>query len=543
MNFKTCIALLSLIAETVVAETVLSTGKCTVGDIENVIHTNFRDIPAGTRVYTGDPVNAINVCTQIDFDKYNEGDVVSILLAKVFPGCSDKSHENPTCTAIRTTLDTFQQLEEMGCAPLFRNYLPAWTNSSQSDVACKSGSFDIKTMSFNEGGENGCNSFALCDMLLTVMTLSANQEQTGTCGPTSLFTALSQAGPVRALRLATEIVWIGKTSYMSNNPCYYIYYMVPGVQDLKNKGSSGQYPEFVQNPGIEFMFTQSFNTAYFSHSTGGCTPEGNQLILPDGSNEKDVEQFQGEHADFIVHVCKGMVDANYDCSLNNAPGPINPFPTLDYNSASYWFSFPKMADPNAVTQFELFASGNITAQEVTSASAQEFIEGLLCSISPNGAMSLEEVVEEATNFGPNALGINIPRITLEQLNEACQSANMNERAVIVEIASSALQDDGTTGCDHFVVLHSCDVAKDEYMIWSWASMFNMTAKQLVGNATDDQPGGAICSLMTAAPTSNERYVYPEPTPCDPGVCHVFCDEGGDEEVSTGLRGGSIVAVN
>lgn len=249
MNFKTCIALLSLIAETVVAETVLSTGKCTVGDIENVIHTNFRDIPAGTRVYTGDPVNAINVCTQIDFDKYNEGDVVSILLAKVFPGCSDKSHENPTCTAIRTTLDTFQQLEEMGCAPLFRNYLPAWTNSSQSDVACKSGSFDIKTMSFNEGGENGCNSFALCDMLLTVMTLSANQEQTGTCGPTSLFTALSQAGPVRALRLATEIVWIGKTSYMSNNPCYYIYYMVPGVQDLKNKGSSGQYPEFVQNPG------------------------------------------------------------------------------------------------------------------------------------------------------------------------------------------------------------------------------------------------------------------------------------------------------
>jgi len=83
------------------------------------------------------------------------------------------------------------------------------------------------------------------------------------------------------------------------------------------------------------------------------------------------------------------------------------------------------------------------------------------------------------------------------------------------------------------------------MIWSWAMLYNMTAKDLVGDATDDQPGGAICSLMTAAPTRKETFVYPEPTPCDPGVCHVFCDDGGDEkDVPTGLRGGeSIAAVN
>ena len=250
MNFKACITLLSLVAETTQAR--LSTGKCTVGDIEEVIDTNFRDIPAGTRVYTGDPdPNAINICTtQFDYDKHDEEYVVSTLVGQ-FPGCSDESHgdENPTCSAIQTMLDTFKQLEGMGCAPLFRNYLPAWTSTSQGDVACKSGSFDIKTMSFNDGGENGCNSYALCDILMSVITLSANQEMTGTCGQTSMFTVLSQAGPVRALRLATEIVWIGKTSYMPNNPCYYIYDMMPGVQDLTNKGAQGEVPVFAQNPG------------------------------------------------------------------------------------------------------------------------------------------------------------------------------------------------------------------------------------------------------------------------------------------------------
>ena len=170
MNFKACITLLSLVAETTQAR--LSTGKCTVGDIEEVIDTNFRDIPAGTRVYTGDPdPNAINICTtQFDYDKHDEEYVVSTLVGQ-FPGCSDESHgdENPTCSAIQTMLDTFKQLEGMGCAPLFRNYLPAWTSTSQGDVACKSGSFDIKTMSFNDGGENECNSYALCDILMTVL--------------------------------------------------------------------------------------------------------------------------------------------------------------------------------------------------------------------------------------------------------------------------------------------------------------------------------------------------------------------------------------
>ena len=116
-----------------------------------------------------------------------------------------------------------------------------------------------------------------------------------------------------------------------------------------------------------------------------------------------------------------------------------------------------MAEPNARGQFNLFATGNITAQEVTSASAQRYIEGLLCSISPNGAMSLEEIIDEVNSFGPNAWQTSTPRVTLKELNEACKSANMNERGVVVVIASSVLQPENTTECNHFVVLNSCDV--------------------------------------------------------------------------------------
>ena len=77
-----------------------------------------------------------------------------------------------------------------------------------------------------------CNGFALCNMFTTVLTLSANQRRTGTCGTTAMFTVLSKAGPVRSLALAAELLWTGKTSYLDEEPCAYIYDLSRGVQAL-----------------------------------------------------------------------------------------------------------------------------------------------------------------------------------------------------------------------------------------------------------------------------------------------------------------------
>ncbi len=132
-----------------------------------------------------------------------------------------------------------------------------------------------------------------------------------------MLTVLSRAGPVRALQLATELLWSGTTQFLQTPPCSYIYDMFPGVQPLPNPeatleevcgktpsadcknfyggfaGSSPDYPpQFIQNPGIEYMFTQAFATSYFRHVTGKCTPEGNQLTKPDFSNSKELENYQ-----------------------------------------------------------------------------------------------------------------------------------------------------------------------------------------------------------------------------------------------------------
>ncbi|KAL7526906.1 hypothetical protein ACHAWF_001961 [Thalassiosira exigua] len=278
------------------AEPTPNTGSCTIDEMYQVIDRNFKDIPAGSRVYSGaPPTDAFQYCLQdIDYNSADE-DVFEQQKDQLFPTCSGSNVTNPTCTAIQATYDTFTTLEEMGCAPLFRNYLPAWKDWNQNEVACESGSFDVATKSFVDRGENGCNGFAICNILITVLMLSANQMMTGTCGTTAMFTVLSQAGPVRALRLATEIVWLGTTSYLLAEPCPYIYDMMPGVQSLPNPNSTleevcgespngdckvyyygyinGSHadspPAFPQRPGINFMFTQAFATAYFRHSTGG----------------------------------------------------------------------------------------------------------------------------------------------------------------------------------------------------------------------------------------------------------------------------------
>ena len=149
---------------------------------------------------------------------------------------SDK--EENTCKAVRAVFDTFDDLEKKGCRPKFRNYLPAWTSPDMNKVTCKDGSFDITTKTFVEGMENGCNAFATCNTIISVLTLSFNQRLTETCGTTAMLTGLSQAGPVQALRLSTEMVWTGTTTYLLGTPCDYIYELQPGVQNLPNRNSS-----------------------------------------------------------------------------------------------------------------------------------------------------------------------------------------------------------------------------------------------------------------------------------------------------------------
>ena len=201
----------------------------TIGDL-------FGDIDAGPMV----PPNPVpqSKCLQLD---YSSSDVASFInqlsaiFGPTFPTCVGEA-PNSTCKAVQALIVAFGKLQGMGCAPIFRNYLPAWTDWNQNSTACVPGSFDPETREFSD--PNGCNAFAVCDILTTVLTLSANQARTSTCGTTAMLTVLSRSGPVRALRLATELVWTGTTTFLQTDPCPYIYDLFPGVQPLPNLGAS-----------------------------------------------------------------------------------------------------------------------------------------------------------------------------------------------------------------------------------------------------------------------------------------------------------------
>lgn len=425
------------------------------------------------------------------------------------------------------------------------------------------------------------------DILATVLTLSANQARTGKCGTTAMFTVLSRSGPVRSLQLATEMVWTGTTRFLQTAPCPYIYDFFPGIQPLPDPTSSLQdicgtnptndclnyystsvqgrspesYPGFIQTPGIEFMFTQAFATSYFRHVTGGCTPEGSQLIKPDFSNGKEVEDYQGTHDYALRYYCQGMVDEDYSCDLITLTDPINPWKSLNEVSARFWYSMPYMV-PQSDEQLAAAISEKLPFDQVSNLNTRRYIEGLFCSVNPTGTLTVNDIMAEAAK-GPVPLGTSPCRVSEDLLNKMCTEASLNEQGVVVTVNSGPFNDvlngdtpqipkpcvtgnepycNGATGtypgCDHVVVLLDCDIEKDQYRFWTWANDLTLSREVLVANESTGL-GGSLCTFMQGKPSGGDQPPF-EPTPYEPGVCHLYCDiDDSSTEVSGSTSGVSI----
>ena len=85
-------------------------------------------------------------------------------------------------------------------------------------------------------------------------------------------------------------------------------------------------------------------------------------------------------------------------------------------------------------------------------------------------------------------------------------------------------DDGATGtypiCNHVIVLLDCDIEKDQYKFWTWANELTLPKEVLVANETTGI-GGSLCSFMVGKPSGGNQPPF-EPTPCETGVCNLFC---------------------
>ena len=137
--------------------------QCSQEDMLQTIGDLFGDIGPGKRVWTGPPVPLGGCLQLID---YESDDVAAYVnqLTPIFPSCAADGSGANTCKAIQAVFKAFVSLKEKGCSPVFRNYLPAWTNWYQNSTACVPGSFDPDTKKFSD--PNGCNAFAVCVRLL-----------------------------------------------------------------------------------------------------------------------------------------------------------------------------------------------------------------------------------------------------------------------------------------------------------------------------------------------------------------------------------------
>ena len=157
---------------------------------------------------------------------------------------------DPTCRATDAVFAAFAELEsKFATGPAFANYLPTWTNARMEAVRCRSGAFDLGTKTLND--KNGCNGWAMCDILTTVLTMSADQAETSTCGYVAVLTALSRANPAYALRIAVELIWTGSirefskampSTAFTSTGCDYVFHQLPGVQtvDMGNGAACGE---------------------------------------------------------------------------------------------------------------------------------------------------------------------------------------------------------------------------------------------------------------------------------------------------------------
>jgi len=559
MRSKSLLAYLYIFVTASIFERVSS---CTLDVVQNIINEKFEGVPYFDTPFSSYDIDASNItyplsdCIGLDYDK-SDDEVYMQIISKFFEECKEKTNE-PHCQGIKATYDSFTALKEMGCTPKFKNYLPAWNSPNETSVACETGSINIEKKSFVEGKENGCNGFGLCSIVQGTLKLMANQGQTGTCGETAAFMAISRADPRRALNLATHLTWTGQLEFLDTPPCEYIYDMMPGLQELPkvgatqeevcgksptkdckdfyyymNKAITEDIPYFPQNPGLEFMTTQAFGTSYFQNQTGGCTPQGYQIIKSDRSNYDAVENFQSTPIYGGMYYCNTLTNDTKGCKLLiNLNFKTDEYSKMSDSAWEYFMStesnYWSNEDYNKLYAFwdnhsnNFFSNKAIEEFDLLPGTAKQYLNELSCSINPaqdineNDMTSLLRVF--LNEFQNNQYISAQPQITEEKLHEACEVANRGEyvtlviNAAILTNATKPVKDKNGKypSCDHFTMLLGCDIPKNEYSIWTWAMDKTVTKDLLV--AETDGLGGSLCAIITEE-EKTKNHTLPKPTAC------------------------------
>lgn len=535
---KTHICLL-LLAQAISSVTSLKVCDATcVGIINNHFGnlSDYKGLPLRDLSPAQLPAKTFDQCLLINSNKYpfrNRTysydltiDFVNLNLKNDNVNCD--GNDLPPCKAIYAAKNAFLELEEKGYYPKFNNYLAAFSNGYMNTTSCEPNSYDLVNTKFVPGKENGCNGFGFCDMITSITFFGANQRNTGTCGPTAMFMALAKANPPKAIQLATELMWTGTlTLFQAKNaePCEYIYALNPGTVKAPSLDSTleqvcGEKPNndcknyynglqdakvknmapFVQSPGMEYIMTQSFGSSYFKYQTGCCTPEGFQLIKSDFSNHDTVSGYQSSYPAAMLYWCELLIDKSLqECNPGFYMGPAPGLDKMTPEAKNYWYS-GVWRNPTSDNQIAGYFGG-IASKASMTCNAKTWVDGATCDVDPtSGTTSWNETTRQTAALYLNNM-LLVPAFPVTNFETLCNLVANAGQAVTLVVDSSVFAATGpgpnNARCNHYVMLNSCDLNKQEAYIWTWGELRTVKADALVNR---------VCSAVGAyyAPNSSSK---------------------------------------
>jgi len=251
---------------------------------------------------------------------------------------TDSKYHDPTCAAVRVVISASIDMEAMFPeGPKFANAsvvawgkFPSWVFDSVSGVDY-SRRLPLQAKLVNGNAVLG---YGLCDMIRTVLTSSANQKFTATCGWVAGLAALSHKAPALTLKVAMRLLWAGEITPSLGPACPAIFEQQPGLipfLDARGNWVPDFYPggaaavcagndvdcivargKPVNPPGLTHMWSQSLISKFMEYQYGECDPTRARagLIYPGQSpaEKQAVTQYQGFRANALMWLCNTVID-------------------------------------------------------------------------------------------------------------------------------------------------------------------------------------------------------------------------------------------
>eukprot|EP00438_Fugacium_kawagutii_P006824 Skav227022 [mRNA] locus=scaffold456:179512:194390:+ [translate_table: standard] len=456
------------------------------------------------------------------------------------PWCDDD-----TCKAVFAAIDVFIELCNSEFDPAFANYsvttwgyYPSWVVGTVEGLDY-SNEMPVKVTLKHPKGVCG---YAVCDLIRTILTQSANQMMTGTCSYVASLAALSKKAPARAIKIATRLFWLGEIT-PGLKPCPLIYEQQPGLIPFRTQygwkpsfysggaatchGNSGDcahasgMPQ--QNIGLTFSWSQTLISKWMAINWGFCAPDSVRTgVTYPGQSPEDAAMAtrnQGGWYNSMVWECQNLFDVHPDVDSSSCRLVMNPLTcALGSDKAALckekWSKEPAFPIVNEIFTYDIMTFRSEAYQKgiVTDEGQAEYVLPAIKAKYANQTRLIEYIhlLENlADQYGTSWLRINelsgppYPSFMFPELNETC-NAHINMLiidATVLQVAFSnpeiiyqlKLQHlpafgnyglpDKSYGCNHAVFLSSCDHEANEYKIWTWGTEVTLTREILLGYPT------------------------------------------------------------